>query len=163
MSRIPYVIVGHFLFFIFFSSRRRHTRLQGDWSSDVCSSDLFSGLTASSIKFSYIAVCQKFRKVPPRDRRRQARRGSTASARYTLRETASSGRALRFQIPTQLPFSPLSSSVWFLPPFAPRALPRFSATMASADCSPALTGKLSPGQVQNLSPRAVRLYRMRLG
>src|SRR5256885_9519124 len=24
----------------FFSSRRRHTRLQGDWSSDVCSSDL---------------------------------------------------------------------------------------------------------------------------
>src|SRR2546426_8600477 len=26
----------------FFSSRRRHTRLQGDWSSDVCSSDLCS-------------------------------------------------------------------------------------------------------------------------
>src|SRR5256885_5361987 len=28
--------------FFFFSSRRRHTRLQGDWSSDVCSSDLGS-------------------------------------------------------------------------------------------------------------------------
>src|SRR6266516_3711537 len=28
-----------FLFF-FFSSRRRHTRSYGDWSSDVCSSDL---------------------------------------------------------------------------------------------------------------------------
>src|SRR5256885_2475613 len=27
------------IFFVF-SSRRRHTRLQGDWSSDVCSSDL---------------------------------------------------------------------------------------------------------------------------
>src|SRR5256885_5856825 len=27
----------------FFSSRRRHTRLQGDWSSDVCSSDLVPG------------------------------------------------------------------------------------------------------------------------
>src|SRR5256885_3035674 len=27
----------------FFSSRRRHTRLQGDWSSDVCSSDLRYG------------------------------------------------------------------------------------------------------------------------
>src|SRR5256885_4838026 len=27
---------------LFFSSRRRHTRLQGDWSSDVCSSDLRS-------------------------------------------------------------------------------------------------------------------------
>src|SRR5688500_9644741 len=34
--------VSHVLFF-FFSSRRRHTRLQGDWSSDVCSSDLVSG------------------------------------------------------------------------------------------------------------------------
>src|SRR5205807_7783000 len=29
-----------FFFCFFFSSRRRHTRLQGDWSSDVCSSDL---------------------------------------------------------------------------------------------------------------------------
>src|ERR1039457_7469191 len=29
-----------FCFVFFFSSRRRHTRLQGDWSSDVCSSDL---------------------------------------------------------------------------------------------------------------------------
>src|SRR5437016_10723155 len=26
--------------FFFFSSRRRHTRLVSDWSSDVCSSDL---------------------------------------------------------------------------------------------------------------------------
>src|SRR6266566_7128181 len=32
--------IGNF----FFSSRRRHTRLQGDWSSDVCSSDLQAGL-----------------------------------------------------------------------------------------------------------------------
>src|SRR5258705_5622041 len=29
------------LFFFFFSSRRRHTRCLSDWSSDVCSSDLF--------------------------------------------------------------------------------------------------------------------------
>src|SRR2546430_9895634 len=29
------------LFFFFFSSRRRHTRFDCDWSSDVCSSDLF--------------------------------------------------------------------------------------------------------------------------
>src|SRR5699024_11440096 len=27
-------------FFVFFSSRRRHTRSKRDWSSDVCSSDL---------------------------------------------------------------------------------------------------------------------------
>src|SRR5207248_7628548 len=30
-------------FYFFFSSRRRHTRSYGDWSSDVCSSDLFPG------------------------------------------------------------------------------------------------------------------------
>src|SRR3989454_1218603 len=30
---------------VFFSSRRRHTRLQGDWSSDVCSSDLIPSLS----------------------------------------------------------------------------------------------------------------------
>src|SRR5256885_13588271 len=32
----------------FFSSRRRHTRLQGDWSSDVCSSDLSASARAST-------------------------------------------------------------------------------------------------------------------
>src|SRR5437879_6683129 len=31
------------VFFFFFSSRRRHTRYIGDWSSDVCSSDLALG------------------------------------------------------------------------------------------------------------------------
>src|SRR5688572_31718070 len=30
-----------FVFFFFFSSRRRHTRFDCDWSSDVCSSDLY--------------------------------------------------------------------------------------------------------------------------
>src|SRR5699024_11574099 len=33
-------LVGCVLIF-FFSSRRRHTRSKRDWSSDVCSSDLF--------------------------------------------------------------------------------------------------------------------------
>src|SRR5690348_17562145 len=33
-------ILSHMFFF--FSSRRRHTRWTGDWSSDVCSSDLLS-------------------------------------------------------------------------------------------------------------------------
>src|SRR6266853_1066494 len=32
--------VAHLEFFFFFSSRRRHTRFDCDWSSDVCSSDL---------------------------------------------------------------------------------------------------------------------------
>src|SRR2546422_11767987 len=30
-----------YVFFFFFSSRRRHTRCSRDWSSDVCSSDLW--------------------------------------------------------------------------------------------------------------------------
>src|SRR5205807_1871144 len=35
-----------------FSSRRRHTRLQGDWSSDVCSSDLFQRRDVSLERFA---------------------------------------------------------------------------------------------------------------
>src|SRR5688500_19263426 len=38
LDPIHFFMLSWFLFF--FSSRRRHTRLQGDWSSDVCSSDL---------------------------------------------------------------------------------------------------------------------------
>src|SRR5256885_12850380 len=38
--------------FFFFSSRRRHTRLQGDWSSDVCSSDLVPPCPANFCIFS---------------------------------------------------------------------------------------------------------------
>src|SRR2546430_5899354 len=36
------VVIGRMGFF-FFSSRRRHTRFDCDWSSDVCSSDLAVG------------------------------------------------------------------------------------------------------------------------
>src|SRR5256885_9478928 len=36
----------------FFSSRRRHTRLQGDWSSDVCSSDLIDVRRAYLLAFA---------------------------------------------------------------------------------------------------------------
>src|SRR6266446_8612935 len=36
--------------FFFFSSRRRHTRLQGDWSSDVCSSDLRTPVSPNATK-----------------------------------------------------------------------------------------------------------------
>src|SRR5438093_8344017 len=35
-----FVIKSFCVLFFFFSSRRRHTRLVSDWSSDVCSSDL---------------------------------------------------------------------------------------------------------------------------
>src|SRR5207237_3865681 len=35
------VVFYSVIYFFFFSSRRRHTRFKFDWSSDVCSSDLF--------------------------------------------------------------------------------------------------------------------------
>src|SRR5256885_11261519 len=44
-TRYVYECVSMF----FFSSRRRHTRLQGDWSSDVCSSDLVTFDEASTV------------------------------------------------------------------------------------------------------------------
>src|SRR2546430_13135567 len=37
--------------FFFFSSRRRHTRFDCDWSSDVCSSDLLTGLAPNYVTF----------------------------------------------------------------------------------------------------------------
>src|SRR5256885_3245131 len=58
----------------FFSSRRRHTRLQGDWSSDVCSSDL----DGSSVKTP--VICE------PRTRRtiRMWTRGFSNVATHVL-------------------------------------------------------------------------------
>ena len=47
------------IFFFFFSSRRRHTRYIGDWSSDVCSSDLGTliyGPTVMAVKGNYDQV-----------------------------------------------------------------------------------------------------------
>src|SRR5437899_8058054 len=42
VDRTPIVEIMLSLFYVFFfSSRRRHTRCLSDWSSDVCSSDLF--------------------------------------------------------------------------------------------------------------------------
>src|SRR2546427_2925949 len=52
--------------FFFFSSRRRHTRFDCDWSSDVCSSDLTLGFqqhqqrTASTLIFRGLAEGEDF-------------------------------------------------------------------------------------------------------
>src|ERR1039457_3165225 len=49
-------LILDFLFCLFFfSSRRRHTRLQGEWSSDVCSSDLWSRIDSEKSKAIPIA------------------------------------------------------------------------------------------------------------
>ena len=53
-------------------------------------------------------------------------------------------------------------SVRLLRSFAPPALPGFFATTTSADFSRALTLEISPSKVLYLSPRAARLYLVRL-
>src|SRR5437016_10137088 len=53
-SRVSMELV---LFFFFFSSRRRHTRLVSDWSSDVCSSDLYA-TSADSVRRLHIFDAQ---------------------------------------------------------------------------------------------------------
>src|SRR6266581_8179873 len=40
----------------FFSSRRRHTRWTGDWSSDVCSSDLAAWLATGDVDSTLAAT-----------------------------------------------------------------------------------------------------------
>src|SRR2546430_10568636 len=43
---------------LFFSSRRRHTRFDCDWSSDVCSSDLVVNVTGSYDAFTFTTMLQ---------------------------------------------------------------------------------------------------------
>src|SRR6266487_5941342 len=51
------MVVGEcYSVFFFFSSRRRHTRWTGDWSSDVCSSDLAGGGTILQRNFTTFVV-----------------------------------------------------------------------------------------------------------
>src|SRR6266487_5845933 len=50
----------------FFSSRRRHTRWTGDWSSDVCSSDLYASLIVPGMisAFNLVVLRQFFMNIP---------------------------------------------------------------------------------------------------
>src|SRR5262249_31892144 len=52
--------------FFFFSSRRRHTRLVSDWSSDVCSSDLTKGDFVSGAYNDEVPLGTKFQAVMSR-------------------------------------------------------------------------------------------------
>src|SRR2546426_4154387 len=78
----------------FFSSRRRHTRLQGDWSSDVCSSDLRGGASSSGASFSSATAAGR---CVPRDRRDRASspRWSPATVSSCSRKSAATSRPAR--------------------------------------------------------------------
>src|SRR5256885_11393576 len=75
-----------------FSSRRRHTRLQGDWSSDVCSSDL--------------------RRAGGEEERGDAEEGSLGS-HFAQRLSYSSWRCI--QNPLSFRPSGARSSHWYMP------------------------------------------------
>src|SRR5262249_59906916 len=51
--------------FVFFSSRRRHTRLVSDWSSDVCSSDLMTRSTPLMLACALVSVSPIATPLPP--------------------------------------------------------------------------------------------------
>src|SRR5436189_5378557 len=55
------------MFFFFFSSRRRHTRYIGDWSSDVCSSDL-AAVREFGLKYRYASSRAGARTMAPMTR-----------------------------------------------------------------------------------------------
>src|SRR5574341_2326781 len=51
--------------YFFFSSRRRHTRLVGDWSSDVCSSDLRHEFTVTPTQAHILVqICRRLDGIP---------------------------------------------------------------------------------------------------
>src|SRR5258706_12002802 len=63
-------------FAFFFSSRRRHTRLVSDWSSDVCSSDLLFHVPGLNIELRQVDVQPgnvKQRSLEPGEHASQAR------------------------------------------------------------------------------------------
>src|SRR5689334_24060898 len=51
-------------FFFFFSSRRRHTRWNCDWSSDVCSSDLLSVLLGGNYVNRFSIQGRSYKVIP---------------------------------------------------------------------------------------------------
>src|SRR5690348_17520343 len=57
-NKLTAQLTPHEFFLFFFSSRRRHTRWTGDWSSDVCSSDLTEIQRDQDATLSYRFACR---------------------------------------------------------------------------------------------------------
>src|SRR5438034_10014140 len=76
-----------FLFFIFFffSSRRRHTRSLCDWSSDVCSSDLFCEDQLGGLSLTKAGLKKRDRSVFEQARRRGIPVATTLAGGYARR------------------------------------------------------------------------------
>src|SRR5437867_5992528 len=95
-----------FFFFFFFSSRRRHTRSYGDWSSDVCSSDLrlaglrkdddFRQARAASEESRPPSVPRSLRHLPPRCDRAAAHRSEQREGRSEERRVGKECRSRKW-------------------------------------------------------------------
>src|SRR5207248_4764314 len=72
--------------FFFFSSRRRHTRSYGDWSSDVCSSDLWASWLSLSLLLGCLdsfAPAGAVEFTPPATRSEERRVGKECRSRWS--------------------------------------------------------------------------------
>src|SRR5437762_4389291 len=69
--------------FFFFSSRRRHTRYIGDWSSDVCSSDLFHDLPFEWVPARHCGEHFSGGPCSGRDRSEERRVGKECRSRWS--------------------------------------------------------------------------------
>src|SRR5438105_13454305 len=86
----------------FFSSRRRHTRSTRDWSSDVCSSELFQreALTAGRLIHPHIVAVTDV--------------GEESDFAYLVMEWLE-GRTLEMELRTRIPFSPEETAALLAP------------------------------------------------
>src|SRR5438094_9695379 len=81
---------------IFFSSRRRHTISYGDWSSDVCSSDLACAEVLAQTRELVRVVQQEIER--PGDRRSEERRvGKEGGSRWLSNEQTNARAGLQIE------------------------------------------------------------------
>src|SRR5207248_5456696 len=74
--------------FFFFSSRRRHTRSYGDWSSDVCSSDLTT-FTYANVRVAPARICPQERTTVSVDVTNTGTRAGDEVAQLYIRDVVS--------------------------------------------------------------------------
>src|SRR5207248_3922037 len=86
-----------FRYCIFFSSRRRHTRSYGDWSSDVCSSDLAQARTQKPVEQARPEPVDdgKLREI---EERRQELQKALEASEAALRQQRERERAAREEL-----------------------------------------------------------------
>src|SRR3954465_12681440 len=86
--------------FFFFSSRRRHTRLSCDWSSDVCSSDHTSELQSHD---NLVCRLLEFRRVDRKSTRLNSSHTIISYAVFCLKKKPRRSRRTAHRPPSSVP------------------------------------------------------------